>query len=95
MRHRLLSEAEDIIPYTYVHAGVKIFPLFSSQENAQTYIAELSKEKNKIIPFGSVEVLGQNLLNYLRGDGRVVLNPRTRDEVDITKFLPGASDAGR
>jgi len=88
-----LSETEDIIPYTYLHTGVKVFPLFSSQENALTYIAELSKEKNKIMPFGSIEVLGQDLLKYLRGEGRVILNPRTRDEVDITELLPASDDA--
>ena len=81
-----LSETEEITPYTYLQSGVQIFPLFSSQENALRYIAKLSKEKNKIMPFGSVEILGQDLLNYLSGDLRVILNPRTPDEVVITEL---------
>lgn len=90
---RALSEAEGITPYIYSHNGVKVFPLFSSQENAQTFIGELSKERGKIIPFGFIEIFGRDLLKYLRMDCRVVLNPRTRGEVDITELLPATDDA--
>jgi hypothetical protein len=63
-----------------------ILPLFSSQENAVRYVAELSKEKTKIMPFGSIEILGQDLLKYLNGDFRVILNPRTPDEVVLNEL---------
>lgn len=49
---RALSEAEGITPYTYSHTGIKVFPLFSSQENARTFFGAGDFKRGGLEPSG-------------------------------------------
>ena len=64
-------------PFTYELDGVRCLPLFTSQANATEFVTQYVQRRNRIIPFGIMQVSGAAVAASL-GNEAVILNDTTK-----------------
>jgi hypothetical protein len=90
---RDLNEREDgFAPFVYERAGRRRLPFFTSNDHAQTFVGEYSKEHDRVYPFQMLGGSGSVLAQLLPACDDLVMNDRSPDEHVLS---PADSDAIR
>ena len=79
--------SEDKYPETFVYErnGQRRLPFFTSNDYAQTFVGEYSKERNRVYPVQLLGVKGSLLAQVLPACDVLVMNDRSADEVELSE----------
>ena len=80
-----LNERQDFEPFVYEKDGVRRLPFFTSDDRAQTFVGEYSRERNRVYPFQLLGVKGSLLARVLPAADVLVMNDRSADEVELSE----------
>ena len=80
-----LSEDKAREPFVYERNGRRRLPFFTSNDYAQTFVGEYSKERNRVYPFELLAVKGSLLAHVLPACDVLVMNDRSADEVELSE----------
>lgn len=80
-----LNESEGFEPFVYESKGQRRLPFFTSNDYAQTFAGEYSKERNRVYPFQLLGVKGSILAQLLPACDVLVMNDRTAEEVELSE----------
>ena len=87
------ADPVDWLPHVEELDGRRRVPVFSTEEHFQAYCEAITRESCRIHGFQAAAVPGSHVGNLTTDDEVLVLNPRTRDEVEIPRstaeFLRG------
>ena len=77
-----LNDRQDgFAPFVYERNGRRRLPFFTTNDHAQTFVGEYSKERNRVYPFQSLGVKGSLLAQLLPACDDLVMNDRSEAEV--------------
>lgn len=79
-----MSQQTAITPFTYVEDSARLFPVFTTQEAAKSFLGQYSKKINRIVPFQMSSLLGKVLRPQVQTGGQTVLNPGGSDEYRLS-----------
>jgi hypothetical protein len=79
-----LSERGGFEPFVYDRDGRRRLPFFTSNDHAQTFVGEYSKERNRVYPVQLLGVKGSLLGQVLPACDVLVMNDRNVDEVELS-----------
>lgn len=83
---RDLNERQDgFAPFVYEQDGQRRLPFFTSQDHAQVFVSEHSKERSRVYPFQLLGVRGSLLVQLLPACDLLVMNDRSPDEVVLSE----------
>src|SRR5687767_14718867 len=72
------NERQDgFAPFVYERDGRRRLPFFTSNDHAQTFVGEYSKERNRVHPFQLLGVRGSLLARLLPACDLLVMNDRS------------------
>jgi hypothetical protein len=81
-----LNERQDgFAPFVYERNGRRRLPFFTSNDHAQTFVGEYSKERNRVYPFQLLGVKGSLLAQLLPSCDNLAMNDRTEAEVVLSE----------
>lgn len=77
-----LNERQDgFAPFVYERNGRRRLPFFTTNDHAQTFVGDYSKERNRVYPFQLLGVKGSLLAQLLPACDDLAMNDRTEAEV--------------
>ena len=79
-----LSDDKPCEPFVYERSGQRRLPFFTSNDYAQTFVGEYSKERNRVYPFQLLGVKGSLLAQVMPACDVLVMNDRSADEVELS-----------
>ena len=80
-----LNERKGFEPLVYEKDGVRRLPFFTSNDHAQTFAGDYSKQRNRVYPFQLLGVKGSVLTQVLPACDVLVMNDRSADELILSK----------
>jgi hypothetical protein len=78
-----LSEDKPREPFVYDKDGQRRLPFFTSNDYAQKFVGEYSRERNRVYSFQLLGAKGSLLAQVLPARDVLVMNDRNSDEVEL------------
>ncbi len=73
-------------PFVYAGPnGSKVFPVFTDASHAETFARSYASEIGRILPFQVLSAAGSSLASGIQAGAVVVVNPRTSEEMLLSK----------
>jgi hypothetical protein len=79
-----MSKRQSFAPFIYESNGHRRLPFFSSNDYAQAFATEYSKQRHRVYPFQLLEVKGSVFFDLLPVCDVLVLNDGSPDAVEIS-----------